>query len=92
MDCILKRQEPPDKSVANSVTDVSPPMKAYDGVQCAEKGDFRFRTCIAVLPGAGVFYCARECQRKESESKLNSHVPMELNWFHLDTNNFANSC
>jgi hypothetical protein len=83
MDCILKRREPDDGVVANAVADTSPPMKAYDGVECTDVNDFSYRTCIAILPGAGVFYCARE-RRKESEGKVNSHVPMELHWLRLD--------
>ena len=46
--CILERREP-DSSVANVVSDATPPMKAYD-VQCIEHGDFWYCTCIAFLP------------------------------------------
>jgi hypothetical protein len=83
MDCILKRREPGDNELSNTAIDAAQPMKAYAGSQCTEQDNFRYRTCIAILPGAGIFYCARE-RRKESEGKLNSLVPIELNWLHLD--------
>ena len=73
MDCILKRQEPGENELSNTAIDAAQPMKAYAGSQCTEQDNFRYRTCIAILTGAGIFYCARE-RRKESEGKLNSLV------------------
>ncbi|KAI2490358.1 hypothetical protein MHU86_24221 [Fragilaria crotonensis] len=46
--------------------------------------DFKYRTLLAFLPGAGVFYAVRDWRRK-SEGVDGSRIAMDISWFRLKT-------
>ena len=46
--------------------------------------DFRYRTLLVFLPGAGVLYVARD-RRRKSKGVEGSRIPMDISWFRLKT-------
>ena len=50
--------------------------------------DFKYRTLVAFLPGAGVFYCARE-RRPVAVGRKGSLVPHDVSWLRIGENTKA---
>lgn len=44
--------------------------------------DDNYRTAIAYVPDAGIFYCARE-RRTKREGIVGSHIPLDASWLRL---------
>ena len=61
MDAILSRDlmTTPDSAEHQRPDEIVWPP-AYDDLDLEDKSAFKYRTLIAYLPGAGIFYCARE--------------------------------
>jgi hypothetical protein len=41
-------------------SEVVAPMKCYNSGECDDSLDYQFRTFLAFIPNAGIFYCARD--------------------------------
>ena len=64
--------------------------KAFNGVLSGKKcTDEFYRTCLVIVPQAGVFYCHRE-RRSLLTGVLNSHVPMDINWLRIKRDSGGN--
>ena len=55
---------------------------AYQDEDLFDKNDFKYRTVLAFLPGAGVFYCGKEWRRR-TEGVEGSRVHLEMSWFRI---------
>jgi hypothetical protein len=55
---------------------------AYEGKDLEYKNDNKYRTLLAFLPGAGLFFCGKEW-RKKTEGVKGSRVHLEMSWFQL---------
>ena len=43
---------------------------------------------MVILPEAGVYFCHQE-RRKESAGLMGTHIPMVINWLHLNKHSTA---
>ena len=55
---------------------------AYEDEDLEDKNDYKYRTLLAFLPGAGVFYCGKEWRRK-TEGVEGSRAHLEMSWFRI---------
>jgi hypothetical protein len=55
-------------------------VQAYGDGDLVDDMDFKYRTFVAFLPGAGVFYCAREGRRLEVGCNK-VHMQLDASWF-----------
>jgi hypothetical protein len=83
MDVILNRRivaSRNDDDVAEPDPDSVVMVRAYGDDDLVDDVDFKYRTLVAFLPRAGVFYCARE--RRRSEVGCNkAHIQLDASWF-----------
>ncbi len=57
---------------------------AYNDDDIDQRSDRKYRSAIAFLPRAGVFYCARERRKSNCEDTLrNSLVPLDISWLRI---------
>jgi hypothetical protein len=69
-----------DDDVAEPDPDSVVMVRAYGDDDLVDDVDFKYRTLVAFLPSAGVFYCARE--RRRSEVRCNkAHIELDASWF-----------
>ena len=83
MDAILNRRIVPprnDNNVAEPDPDSVVMVQAYGDGDLVDDLDFKYRTLVAFLPGAGVFYCAREQCWLEVGCKK-AHIQLDASWF-----------
>ena len=57
--------------------------RADDECDLEDESDFKYRTLIAYLPGAGVFYYARDSPWTEKGVK-GAHIPRNDSWFRFN--------
>jgi hypothetical protein len=55
---------------------------AYGCEDLDDENDYKYRTLLAFLPGAGVFYCSREWRRK-SEGIEGSEIALDMSWLRI---------
>jgi hypothetical protein len=55
---------------------------AYGCEDLDDENDYKYRTLIAFLPGAGVFYCSRE-RRRKSEGIEGSEIALDMSWLRI---------
>ena len=83
MDVILNRRivaSRNDDDVAEPDPDSVVMVRAYGDDDLVDDVDFKYRTLVAFLPSAGVFYRARE--RRRSEVGCNkAHIQLDASWF-----------
>ena len=93
MDVIWNRRITPTAAAALGISDSSYGKLGEDDVIMApaseekdldDVNNFKYRTLLAFLPGAGVFYSVRDWQRK-SEGVEGSRIATDMSWFHLKT-------
>ena len=82
MDVILNRRivPPRNNNVAEPDPDSVVMAQAYGDGDLVDDVDFKYRTLVAFLPGAGVFYCARE-QRRSDVGCNKAHIQLDASWF-----------
>lgn len=83
MDVILNRRivtPRNDDDVAEPDPDSVVMVRAYGDGDLVDDADFKYRTLVAFLPGAGIFYCARERRRSEVGCN-NAHIQLDASWF-----------
>jgi hypothetical protein len=56
---------------------------AYDVEDLFDDADYKYRTMIAFLPGAGVFYCARERRRGVHGVGGGALIQLDMSWLRL---------
>ena len=56
---------------------------AYCDDDLLQDSDFKYRTLIAFLPGAGVLYCPRE-RRGAEVGVVGSLIPLDMSWLRLN--------
>jgi hypothetical protein len=57
---------------------------AYNDDDIDQQSDRKYRSAIAFLPGAGVFYCARERRKSNCmDTSLNSLIPLDMSWLQI---------
>jgi hypothetical protein len=88
MDVVLDRTACPRTCArgagkSNSVDpDVVAPMKCYDSGERDDPLDYLFRTCLAFIPNAGIFYCARDRVHPDVGADK-SLIPLPMSWLRL---------
>ena len=82
MDVILNRRIVPPRNdhVAEPDPDSVVMVQAYSDGDLVDDVDVKYRTLVAFLPGAGVFYCARE-QRWSEVGCNKAHIQLDASWF-----------
>jgi hypothetical protein len=55
---------------------------AYGCEDLDDDNDYKYRTLLAFLPGAGVFYCSREWRRK-TEGIEGSLIALDMSWLRI---------
>ena len=89
MDVILNRSMSPSSCPPPSAheavlidPDIVAVMRCFEDDDLMDGVDFKFRTCLAFIPDAGVFYCARE--RRHPDSGVdNTLIPLDMSWLRL---------
>jgi hypothetical protein len=71
---------PRNNNVAKPDRDSVVMVQAYGDGDLVDDMDFKYRTFVAFLPGAGVFYCAREGRRLEVGCNK-VHMQLDASWF-----------
>jgi hypothetical protein len=57
---------------------------AYNDNDIDQRLDRKYRSAIAFLPGAGVFYCARERRKSNCvDTSRNSLIPLDMSWLRI---------
>ncbi|KAI2508886.1 hypothetical protein MHU86_5496 [Fragilaria crotonensis] len=89
MDVILNRSMSPSSSPAPSAgegvlidPDIVAVMRCFEDDDLMDSVDFKFRTCLAFIPDAGIFYCARERHHPDSGVD-NTLIPLDMSWLRL---------
>jgi hypothetical protein len=62
--------------------EVVAPMKCNNSGECVNSLDYHFRTCLAFIPNAGIFYCARDRVHPDVGASK-SLIPLLVSWFRL---------
>ena len=98
MDVILNRSIVPPRN--NNVAEPDPDsvvlmVQAYGDGDLVDDVDFKYQTLVAILPGAGVFYCACERRRLEVVATRPTYSLMQVGfsfermlWWLPTTNDF----
>jgi len=81
MDVVLNRAIIPTTSESNNNNDVRV-MRCFESADLDDSMDYKFRSLIAFVPNAGVFYCSSERRRADAgvEKTL---VPHDMSWLRL---------
>jgi len=58
---------------------------AYEDDDLRDQSDYKYRTLIAFLPGAGIFYCARE-RRRSDVGCDKTHNQLDMSWLRMCAN------
>ena len=71
--------------------------RADDERDLEDESDFKYRTLIAYLPGAGVFYCARDFYGARDspwaeEGVKGAHIPRCDSWLRLNNDDRGRTC
>ncbi|KAI2497449.1 hypothetical protein MHU86_17053 [Fragilaria crotonensis] len=89
MDVILNRSMSPSSSPAPLAgegvlvdPDIVAVMRCFEDDDLMDSVDFKFRTCLAFIPDAGIFYCARERHHPDSGVD-NTLIPLDMSWLRL---------
>jgi hypothetical protein len=82
IEIILNRRIVPEQN--NNVAEPDPDsvvmVQAYGNGDLVDDVDFKYRTLVAFLPGAGVFSCARECRQLEVGCNK-AYIQLDASWF-----------
>jgi hypothetical protein len=83
-DVILNRTVKPADSDGVADPDKVVKALAYNDNDIDQRSDRKYRSAIAFLPGAGVFYCARERRKRNCvDTSLNSLIPVDTSWLRI---------
>jgi hypothetical protein len=85
MDVILNRQIPVECRHDNAEYDDAERVvnaMAFTPEDLEDAADFKYRSVVVYLPGAGIFYCPRE-RRRITEGVKNSPIQMDMSWLKI---------
>lgn len=90
MDVVLNRSIAPSACsiVAGDTTHIDPDiavvMRCFESDDFNEAVDYQFRTCLAFIPNAGVFYCARDRRHSDVGGVDRPLNPLPMSWLCLE--------